>query len=219
MDLSDDNIDMNDTEEDGDEIMTAGEVLKKLEEVWLNEKFAPDLLETQSQLVDCMLEQITEMEENIQRARKNDFKIHIHRMEIDRIRYILSSYLRIRLHKVEKYCGKLLEDEANGAEKLSPEELQYAKEYKENLDGHLKNVACQHMPQNLQSLDPKQTNRHPLLDKYVFLLVNEDTQGIMVEDDTSEGGEEILDLERGEQHIMRYKPVAELVASGAVSLI
>ena len=33
MDLSDDNIDMNGTEDDDEEIMTAGEVLKKLEEV------------------------------------------------------------------------------------------------------------------------------------------------------------------------------------------
>merc|ERR1719192_2048750 len=100
-----------------------------------------------------MLEQITEMEENIQRARKNDFKVHIHRMEIDRIRYILSSYLRIRIHKIEKHCGYFLAVEANGAEKLSPEELQYAREYKENVDSHLKSVALQHMPQNLQTLD------------------------------------------------------------------
>ncbi|KAK7463976.1 hypothetical protein BaRGS_00038016 [Batillaria attramentaria] len=33
------------------------------------------------------------------------------------------------------------------------------------------------------------------------------------------GREEIIDLEKGDQHILRYKPVASLVASGAVSLI
>ena len=31
--------------------------------------------------------------------------------------------------------------------------------------------------------------------------------------------EEIIDLDKGDQHILRYKPVASLVNSGAVSLI
>ena len=50
--------------------------------MWLNEKFSPELLESQSQLTECMMEQIAEMEENIARARKADFKVHIHRMEV-----------------------------------------------------------------------------------------------------------------------------------------
>jgi len=205
--------------DDDEDVMTAGDVLQKLEEVWLNEKFAPDLLESQSPLVECMLEQIAEMEGNIARARSQDFKIHIHRMEIDRIRYIISSYLRIRLHKIEKYTKSILQAESNGADKLSPEEHQYAKEYAESTDAHLKGLALQHMPQNLQNLDPKFTNKHPPLDSYVFLRVNEETQGVMVEDETAESGEDILDLEKGTQHIMRYRPIQDLVASGAVSLV
>ena len=50
-------------------------------QAWLNEKFAPELLELKGDIVDCMLEQINQMEENIQRAKKHDFKITIHKME------------------------------------------------------------------------------------------------------------------------------------------
>ncbi|XP_050398037.1 DNA replication complex GINS protein SLD5 isoform X1 [Patella vulgata] len=209
-----------DTEE---EVMTAAEVLEKLEEAWLNEKFSPDLLETKTDLVECMLEQITAMEENIQRAKKGDFKISIHRMEIDRIRYVLSSYLRIRLKKIEDFTAYILHQESQRKEEdsplLSPEEYKFAKEYQTSVEGHFNSLALRHMPANSQTLDPKLTVIQPNLDNYIFLRVNEDTQGILIEEETLDTGEEIVDLEKGDQHIMRYRPLAPHVASSAVSLI
>lgn len=44
-------------------------------------------------------------EANLQRVKKGDAKAGIHRMEIDRIRFMLSSYLRSRLHKVSWITG------------------------------------------------------------------------------------------------------------------
>ncbi|KAL3864572.1 hypothetical protein ACJMK2_006238 [Sinanodonta woodiana] len=212
-------------DESGDEVetMTAAEVLSKLEEAWLNEKFAEDLLEAKTDLVECMMEQISEMEDNIHRAKKGDFKVSIHRLEIDRIRYVLSSYLRSRLTKIEKFATHLLEEEKlrkdDEPSKLSPEEFTFAKDYDKLLESHLRNLALRHMPAHIQTLDPKQTAVRPNLDKYVFLRVNEDTEGVLVEEETLDTGEEIVDMKKGDQHIMRYRPVAPLVASGAVSLI
>ena len=57
-------------------------MLLLLLQAWLNEKLAPDLLENKSDIVDCMMSQIQEMEENIQRAKKGDFKVSVHRMEV-----------------------------------------------------------------------------------------------------------------------------------------
>ena len=54
-------------------------------QAWLNEKFSPDLLEAQPDIVDCVMEQLSEMEENIQRASKTEFKVSIHRMEVGRV--------------------------------------------------------------------------------------------------------------------------------------
>ena len=48
----------------------------------MNEKFAPELLENQSEVVDCVLEQVNQMEQNIQRSKKSDFSIAIYRMEV-----------------------------------------------------------------------------------------------------------------------------------------
>lgn len=45
---------------------------------------------------------ISEQEENLKRAKKGDLKVSIHQMEMERIRFVLSSYLRCRLMKVGK---------------------------------------------------------------------------------------------------------------------
>ena len=53
-------------ESDEDEI-TAEKALQGLEDAWLNEKFAPELLPHRMELVDCMMEQIMHMENNLKR--------------------------------------------------------------------------------------------------------------------------------------------------------
>ena len=49
---------MPEEEEDDEEEMSSAEVLAKLEEAWRNEKFAPNLLEAKTDLVDCIVEQV-----------------------------------------------------------------------------------------------------------------------------------------------------------------
>ena len=51
-------------EEQYEEELTAAEVLQKLEDAWLNEKHAPELLESKMEIVECMLDQVKTMEEN-----------------------------------------------------------------------------------------------------------------------------------------------------------
>jgi len=51
-------------------------------QAWLNERFAPELLESKSELVECMLEQMAEMEENFKRAGRGDFRVSLHSMEV-----------------------------------------------------------------------------------------------------------------------------------------
>ena len=200
--------------------LTAAEVLKRLEEAWLNEKFSPEILENKSPIVECILEQIQEMEDNIDRAKKGDFKVSIHRLEINRIRYIVSSYLRTRLRKIEKFAAHLLETEKDSdSPKLTEEELQFAEEYQKNADSHYKSLALRHMPQNLQTLEPSQTMISPNLDSYVFLKVNTDVEGVMIEEETVDNREEVIDLQEGERRVIRYKPISSLITSSDVTLI
>lgn len=59
-----------------------------------------------------MLEQIQHMENNMSKLDKQDFRLLAHRMELERIRFIISSYLRLRLEKIELYTQYILKQES-----------------------------------------------------------------------------------------------------------
>ncbi|XP_049627850.1 DNA replication complex GINS protein SLD5 [Suncus etruscus] len=204
-------------------VLTPAELIENLEQAWLNEKFAPELLESKSEIVECVIEQLDHMEENLRRAKQGDLKVTIHRMEMERIRYVLSSYLRCRLMKIEKFFPHILEKEKTNQEQgsscLSPEEFAFAKEYMTNTENYLKNVALKHMPPNLQKIDLLRSVPKPDLDSYVFLKVKKRQENILVEPETDEQRDYVIDLEEGSQHLIRYKTISPLVASGAVQLI
>ena len=65
--------------EEFEEELTAAEVLQKLEDAWLNEKHSPELLEPKMEIVECMMEQVATMEENLSRLKKGDLRIPVHR--------------------------------------------------------------------------------------------------------------------------------------------
>lgn len=204
-------------------VLTPAELIERLEQAWMNEKFAPELLESKPEIVECVVEQLDHMEENLKRARKEDLKVSIHRMEMERIRYVLSSYLRCRLMKIEKFFPHVLEKEKTRPEGepscLSPEEFAFAKEYMAHIETYLKNVALKHMPPNLQKVDLQRAVPKPDLDSYVFLRVKERQENILVEPEADEQKDYVIDLEEGSQHLIRYRAIAPLVASGAVQLI
>ncbi|KAM5264826.1 DNA replication complex GINS protein SLD5 [Ctenodactylus gundi] len=204
-------------------VLTPAELIGRLEQAWMNEKFAPELLESKPEIVECVMEQLDHMEENLKRVKKEDLKVSIHRMEMERIRYVLSSYLRCRLVKIEKFFPHVLEKERTRPEgepsRLSPEEFAFAKEYMIHTEAYLRNVALKHMPPNLQKVDLLRTVPKPDLDSYVFLRVKERQENILVEPEADEQKDYVIDLEEGSQHLIRYKTIAPLVASGAVQLI
>ncbi|XP_005606340.1 DNA replication complex GINS protein SLD5 isoform X2 [Equus quagga] len=179
-------------------VLTPAELIERLEQAWMNEKFAPELLESKCEIVECVMEQLEHMEENLRRARKGDLKI-------------------------EKFFPHVLEKEKTRREgessSLSPEEFAFAKEYMANTETYLKNVALKHMPPNLQKVDLLRSVPKPDLDSYVFLRVKERQENILVEPETDEQRDYVIDLEEGSQHLIRYKTIAPLVASGAVQLI
>ena len=49
-------------EEEDEEELTAAEVMQKLEDAWVNEKHAPELLESKIEIVECMLDQVKTMD-------------------------------------------------------------------------------------------------------------------------------------------------------------
>lgn len=60
---------------------------------------------------------------------------------------------------------------------------------------------------------------HPHLDRYVFLKANKREEGILVAEDTVDQTSDRVDLEEGAQFLISYRPIADLVQNGSVSLL
>ena len=70
---------------------------------------SPELLPYQLKLVEVICEQISEKEKAINQMSKKSgitqdtrFYLNIYRMEVERVKYLLKSYLRSRIVKIEK---------------------------------------------------------------------------------------------------------------------
>lgn len=213
-------LDLIDDEDDDAPEMTAHKVLQIVEQAWLNEKFSPELLPQRTEYVDCLLEQIKGMEENLAKLPKTDPKVDLYKLEIERIKFLITSYLRTRLKKIECFCVRVLEEEASRAGKdayLSPAELKFAKEYAQNADNHFDTI-LRHMPQLYDKLDRNKKIIEPNLNSFVFLKCNKHIDSVIIKN-SLEGQEEEIMLEDGTQHLMPYCSVAEFVKEGAVQLI
>lgn len=125
----------NDTQ---DEQLTAAQLIEIMEEAWINEKFAPEVLPHKYEVVELLLGQIHYFEERLEDLDSRDFQKNIRQMEIDRMRYLVSSYLRNRLEKIENFAVSIVKEEENRLDRnedayLTPAELEFAKKYVESM--------------------------------------------------------------------------------------
>lgn len=155
------------------------QVHQKILTAWRNEKLAPELLPHISDMITLMLGQVAHMEQNLTTLSPNDFLYVVHKLELERIKFLLASYLRCRLEKIEKYATYILSEEAQRPEsekRLSKEELKFAKEYRDLMENHFYQVAVRHMPSNLQQNDEQQRMVKPILNGLVLVKVIGDSK-------------------------------------------
>lgn len=210
---SHDMVDLSEEEE-----LTADQAMTAMENAWMNEKFAPEILPHESELVDCMLRQIAYMLENVKRLKEDDLRLGLHTLEVDRIRFVISSYLRLRLEKIERYVIHVLSEERKrGTDEryLSPEEFKFAQDYLAGVEKLFKTLALQHMPPNFQEFQIDQFTVKPNLHSHVLLRANKRVEGIIIPG----SNDHEITLEAGSQYILQYKAIADLVKSGVVQLI
>lgn len=233
------NINENFETSDEDEIaLTAAEIIQLMEEAWTNEKLAPEILPHKSEIVDCLLEQLNTMEENLRNLDRTDFQKTLHQIEVDRLRFLVSSYLRVRLEKLETYALHILKEEEKRAERhddlyLTPSETEFAKNY---IDG---NICCdlidvlkkkfflgldQHFGNVLNFYsgvrnDWKNQLIVPNLDSFVFLKSKSNIEGVAINNESNEDEGDLVDFKTGSQMIISYKCVANLLKNDDVQLI
>lgn len=204
-------------DEDDENQISPPELVQLMEEAWLNEKFSPEILPHKTEMVEILLGQIAYIEENLKKLKTTDFKKTLYQMESDRLKFVITSYLRYRIEKIETYSTYILEQEKQRSEKqeemyLSQNELTFAQEYEQSLRQHFDSVMsfCPEMTPTA-AIEP---NMHSM----VFLKSKGDVEGVVINDRTDDDSE-YIDLTSGSQVLVNYSSVANLVKNGGVHLI
>lgn len=169
-------------------------------------------------MLEQMEENVRQLESNPEEASKYSLMIALHRLELHRLRYQLTSYYRTRLLKVERFAASLLRD-ANRADRMSQEEMEHAEQHVRLYQRHID--ACRGVDEIRALLSDARRNPAEELDRnrFVFVRALRECRGVAVDDSLQSGASGNEDLERGSQHLLRYRFVKHLIEDGSVQLI
>jgi GINS complex subunit 4 len=138
------------------DVRAAGsEVNPKIEELlraWCNEKASPELLPYQGELVDSFMGVVREQQKALGGEKVDVFTAGLYQLDIDRVKFVLASYLRARLAKVQRWYLHL-QGAPEVRERLSPAEREFLREFTAARSRHLDATVLHQLPAGLRTLD------------------------------------------------------------------
>ncbi|EGR52712.1 uncharacterized protein TRIREDRAFT_53721 [Trichoderma reesei QM6a] len=198
--------------------------LQALTRLWVAERSAPELLnwpadglfERVNSKIKSQIERIEDMTGDMDP--KTNFALIVIQTELERYKFLVRSYLRTRIAKIDKHTLHYLSTESL-RQRLSPTELAYATRHQALLHNHYLSSFLSSFPQRLQNLNDTAGNvsmiDSPDLDTAVFvrLLRDKDVYGKGTDVDT------ILPAANGDVLIMRWSSAKGLVEDGDAELV
>jgi GINS complex subunit 4 len=196
--------------------------LDDLVQAWVAERTAPELLPYEQRLVDRVADllhkQIEHVEETSGMDARTGFALVIIQTEMERVKYIVRSYLRARIAKIDKYALYILRTPEQLA-RLSHLERQYLQKHQAVLERHFQSAFLRDLPDtsNLRRIDDTTAAgvsmvTAPDMKKAVFCRVLKEANEVRVANEKEE-------LAKGSTVLLRYEAVKGLVADGSVVLI
>ncbi|CAL8579027.1 GINS complex subunit [Xanthoria parietina] len=197
--------------------------LQELTRAWVTERSAPELLPWPSDLMDRVLgrihQQIEVVEEQVGNVDpKTNFRLIIIQTELERFKYLVRSFLRTRMAKIDQYTLYMLSNPTQTA-RLSACELQYANSHQTLLEAHYRSSFLSQFPTSLQRLDDTAGGismiEQPDPDAAVFVRALRNIEEPVV----IEGTDTDFQMRRGDVYVVRWSAVQEHVLSGDAELI
>ncbi|KPM34975.1 DNA replication complex GINS protein SLD5 [Neonectria ditissima] len=198
--------------------------LQDLTRLWVAERSAPELLEWPSDgLIERVNERIKSQIEKVEEMTgdmdpKTNFALIVIQTELERYKFLVRSYLRARIAKVDKHALHYLSSQQLRS-RLSPTEAAYATRHQALLHNHYLSSFLSSFPQELQNLNDTGGNTSmidsPDLDTAVFirLLRDKDVHGMGTDNDIS------LPSKNGDILILRWSSAKSLVDAGDAELV
>lgn len=187
-----------------------------------NEIVSPVILPFEEEAVKEIKALIDSQEEELEQEKKSSniaLRQTISQMEIDRVKYVLVEYLRVRLFKIQKYALYTLKH-PDYVSRLSENETEFAKDFLKLEFDHTKQTFLEKLPRVFQDFQEQNGQvdmvSKPNLDTFVFCRVAEDVGDVqLVEDDP----QEVASMNRGDLVAIPFRTISDLVLNGDVMLM
>ncbi|RYP91635.1 hypothetical protein DL770_002261 [Monosporascus sp. CRB-9-2] len=198
--------------------------LQALTRAWVAERSAPELLNWPSdgffeRINDRIKQQIEKVEEMTgDMDPKTNFALIVIQTELERYKFLVRSYLRARIAKIDRHTLHYLYTPALRA-RLSPTELAYATRHQALLHNHYLSSFLSSFPPSLQNLNDTAGNISmidtPDVDAAVFIRLLQDTR--VRGRGTDADGE--MNGKNGDVVFLRWSDARELLDSGRAELV
>ncbi|CAE6484716.1 unnamed protein product [Rhizoctonia solani] len=196
----------------------------KLGRVLMNERHAPELLPWQGQLVEDVLEKLHQQNQMVEYLRSDDstsedehFRMSYVQLDMERIKFQIRSYVRTRLHKIEKYATHIMATPELQS-RMSVLEQKHAISYKNLFKAHMHRTVLDNLPEGLRSLnetfpDGRSMVPQPNMNQGTFIYAIEDCGPVRFLDGSS------VNVDKGSIHIFQYATIKHLVERGDAMFI
>ncbi|XP_031737760.1 DNA replication complex GINS protein SLD5 isoform X2 [Cucumis sativus] len=184
--------------------------------------------ESKSRSKQCCIHSQEDTIEEYSRSGIDPLIVSLYQMDLDRVQFLLRSYIRSRLQKIEKYMLYILKsDELFG--RLSREEITFTDRCRHDMKKHFDESVLSKLPNNYQDILKQSITSEeddmvpePPLDTFVVCKSKEYLEHIQLEDEEERASsriEEPFEMEANVLHIIRYRPIKSLVESGRIDLL
>ncbi|PBP27714.1 DNA replication complex gins protein sld5 [Diplocarpon rosae] len=205
--------------------------LQAITRAWINERGAADLLPwPKDGLIERATDRIKQQIELVEQMTgdmdpKTNFSLIIIQTEVERWKFLIRSFLRARIAKIDKHTLHYLSPEYS--DRLSEIEIAYATRHQQLLHGHYLSSFLGSFPQNLQNLNDTAGGINmiggPDEEEGVFVrgVGSRDVggEGAVVVNGRGRDGDGEVDVERGDIVIARWSDVKDLVEKGEMELV
>lgn len=208
--------------------MSLSSAIFELESALRREKVCPEILMYEEELISRLVSRLDESQDKLNTAVESLdqlFETQIYQLDLDRVKYLISNYLRTRLLKIQTFAIKIAEN--SDYQMLSNKELDFVMKYYVLKTNHLKKSFLLKIPELLRGIIPKkdeegkESQEHEMtpnvievnLEKHVFVKALEEIGGFRLGN-----GEEIM-IQRDDIVLLPYSSVRELLKAKKVDLI
>lgn len=203
-----------------------------LKRAWRNEKAAPEILPFKEALVKRAKEQIQLVEETVDEPAESGHDpliASLYQMDLDRAQFLLRSYLRVRLQKIEKFMFHIWNSDTY-RNHLSIEEEEFTQRCISDIGKHLEEAVLSKLPDNYQSVlkqsiisEEDDMVPEPQLDAFVVAKCERATRPLFLDGSRQSAGFDSRDdhfqMVPGDLCILRYRPFQEELMTGNISLV